>query len=166
MLRWQVSLKKIPPCLLQNNGNQYIVHYISNALWQGEVNALLILNSNSSKPIYVQIAEWIETEILSDALQADQKVYSQYQLADMLNINPATAGKGLSLLVDEEVLYKKRGLGMFVSEKAKNIILMRRKSEMLGELIGNLVKEAAYLNVSEEELIRLIREEMGRGNEG
>ncbi|KML07636.1 GntR family transcriptional regulator [Rossellomorea marisflavi] len=125
----------------------------------------MILNSNSSKPIYVQIAEWIETEILSDALQADQKVYSQYQLSDMLNINPATAGKGLSLLVDEEVLYKKRGLGMFVSEKAKNIILMRRKNETLGELIGNLVKEAAYLNVSEDELIRLIREEMGRGNE-
>ncbi|WP_347319862.1 GntR family transcriptional regulator [Rossellomorea sp. RS05] len=125
----------------------------------------MILNSNSSKPIYVQIAEWIETEILSDALQADQKVYSQYQLADMLNINPATAGKGLSLLVDEEVLYKKRGLGMFVSEKAKNIILMRRKNETLGELIENLVKEAAYLNVSEDELIRLIREEMGRRNE-
>ncbi|MBV6684837.1 GntR family transcriptional regulator [Bacillus sp. JRC01] len=125
----------------------------------------MILNSNSSKPIYVQIAEWIETEILSDALQANQKVYSQYQLSDMLNINPATAGKGLSLLVDEEVLYKKRGLGMFVSEKAKNIILMRRKNETLGELIGNLVKEAAYLNVSEDELIRLIREEMGRGNE-
>ncbi|KMK94636.1 GntR family transcriptional regulator [Rossellomorea marisflavi] len=125
----------------------------------------MILNSNSSKPIYVQIAEWIETEILSDALQADQKVYSQYQLSDMLNINPATAGKGLSLLVDEEVLYKKRGLGMFVSEKAKNIILMRRKNETLGELIGNLVKEAAYLNVTEAELIRLIREEMGRGNE-
>ncbi len=160
-----MSLKKIPLCLLQNNGNQYIVHYISNALCQREVNALLILNSNSSKPIYVQIAEWIETEILSDALQADQKVYSQYQLSDMLNINPATAGKGLSLLVDEEVLYKKRGLGMFVSEKAKNIILMRRKNETLGELIGNLVKEAAYLNVSEDELIRLIREEMGRGNE-
>ncbi|KML30008.1 GntR family transcriptional regulator [Rossellomorea marisflavi] len=125
----------------------------------------MILNSNSSKPIYVQIAEWIETEILSDALQADQKVYSQYQLSDMLNINPATAGKGLSLLVDEEVLYKKRGLGMFVSEKAKNIILMRRKNETLGELIGNLVKEAAYLNVSEDELIRLIREEMIRGDE-
>ncbi len=160
-----MSLKKIPLCLLQNNVNRYIVHYISNALWQGEVNALLILNSNSSKPIYVQIAEWIETEILSDALQADQKVYSQYQLSDMLNINPATAGKGLSLLVDEEVLYKKRGLGMFVSEKAKNIILMRRKNETLGELIGNLVKEAAYLNVSEDELIRLIREEMIRGDE-
>ncbi len=151
---------------MQNNGNQYIVHYISNALWQEEVNALLILNSNSSKPIYVQIAEWIETEILSDALQADQKVYSQYQLADMLNINPATAGKGLSLLVDEEVLYKKRGLGMFVSEKAKNIILIRRKNETLAELVGNLVKEAAYLNVSEDELIRLIMEEMRRGNEG
>lgn len=160
-----MSLKKIPLCLLQNNVNRYIVHYISNALWRGEVNALLILNSNSSKPIYVQIAEWIETEILSDALQADQKVYSQYQLSDMLNINPATAGKGLSLLVDEEVLYKKRGLGMFVSEKAKNIILMRRKNETLGELIGNLVKEAAYLNVSEDELIRLIREEMIRGDE-
>lgn len=165
MLRWQVSLKKIPLYLLQNNVNRYIVHYISNALWQGEVNALLILNSNSSKPIYVQIAEWIETEILSDALQADQKVYSQYQLSDMLNINPATAGKGLSLLVDEEVLYKKRGLGMFVSEKAKNIILMKRKNETLAELVGNLVREAAYLNVSEDELIRLIREEMIRGDE-
>ncbi|MFU8690311.1 GntR family transcriptional regulator [Rossellomorea sp. FS2] len=125
----------------------------------------MILNSNSSKPIYVQIAEWVETEILSDALQADQKVYSQYQLSDMLNINPATAGKGLSLLVDEEVLYKKRGLGMFVSEKAKNIILMKRKNETLAELVGNLVREAEYLNVSEDELIRLIREEMIRGDE-
>ena len=61
----------------------------------------------------MQIAEWLETEILGGVIECDQKVYSQYQLAEMFNINPATAAKGINLLADERILYKKRGLGMF-----------------------------------------------------
>jgi GntR family transcriptional regulator len=118
----------------------------------------LILNSNSMKPIYVQIAEWLETEILSESIKADEKVYSQYQLAEMLNINPATAAKGLNILADENILYKKRGLGMFVSADAKKIITVKRRNQTLKSLVAELVREAEHLQVTEEELITMIQE--------
>lgn len=116
-----------------------------------------ILQSDGTKPIYVQIAEWIENEILTDKLKTDEKVYSQYQLAEMFNINPATAGKGLSLLNEEEILYKKRGLGMFVAKGAKERIVNKRKNETLKQLIAELVLEADRLNIGEEELFEMIR---------
>jgi GntR family transcriptional regulator len=118
----------------------------------------LILNSDSMKPIYVQIAEWLETEILSESIKADEKVYSQYQLAEMLNINPATAAKGLNILADENILYKKRGLGMFVSAEAKGMIKAKRRDQTLKSLVAELVKEAEHLQVTEEELIAMIQE--------
>ncbi len=118
----------------------------------------LILNSDSMKPIYVQIAEWLETEILSESIKVDQKVYSQYQLAEMLNINPATAAKGLNMLADDQILYKKRGLGMFVSGEARKIILEKRRNQTLKTLVSELVQEAAYLQISDEELINMILE--------
>ena len=118
----------------------------------------MILNSDSMKPIYVQIAEWLETEILSESIQKDEKVYSQYQLAEMLNINPATAAKGLNILADENIVYKKRGLGMFVSEDAKKIIMAKRRNQTLKSLVAELVREAEHLQVTEEELIQMIQE--------
>lgn len=117
----------------------------------------MILNSDSMKPIYVQIAEWLETEILSESIKKDEKVYSQYQLAEMLNINPATAAKGLNLLADESVLYKKRGLGMFVTEDAKMIISAKRRNQTLKSMVRELVQEADLLQVTEEELIEMIQ---------
>ena len=77
----------------------------------------MILNPNSITPIYMQIAEWLETEIINETITSDEKIYSQYQLAEMFNINPATAAKGINILADEKVLYKKRGLGMFVARR-------------------------------------------------
>ncbi len=117
----------------------------------------LILNSDSVKPIYIQISEWLETEILNGTIEPQGKMYSQYQLADMFTINPATAAKGLSLLVEEDILFKKRGLGMFVSDHAKEIILSKRKNQTLKALIQELVKEAEHLQVSTDELVELIR---------
>ncbi|MDX8360100.1 MULTISPECIES: GntR family transcriptional regulator [Bacillaceae] len=119
-----------------------------------------ILNTESTKPIYVQIAEWIESEILNGHFESDDKVYSQYQLADMYTINPATAAKGLSLLVDENILYKKRGLGMFVSGGAKDMIIAKRRNQTLKGLIQELVLEANQLQIEDNELIEMIREEM------
>lgn len=119
---------------------------------------VLILNSDSMKPIYIQIAEWLETEILSESIKMDEKVYSQYQLAEMLNINPATAAKGLNILADENILYKKRGLGMFVSAEAKEIITVKRRNQTLKSLVAELVREAEHLQVTVEELIAMIQE--------
>jgi GntR family transcriptional regulator len=119
---------------------------------------ILVLNPDSMKPIYVQIAEWLETEILNGIIERDQKVYSQYQLAEMFNINPATAAKGINLLADEQILYKKRGLGMFVAAEAGDIILKKRKNTKLSGMVADLAKEAVQLKVDEEELVALIRE--------
>ena len=125
----------------------------------------MILNSDSMKPIYIQIAEWLETEILGEEIQAHDTMYSQYQLAEMYNINPATAGKGLTILVEEGILYKKRGLGMFVSDEAQQIILSKRKNQTLAFLIKDVVKEASFLQVSEGELLDMIKLEMKKGEE-
>jgi GntR family transcriptional regulator len=114
----------------------------------------------------VQISEWIETEIMNGHLESDQKVYSQYQLAEMYTINPATAAKGLNLLVDENILYKKRGLGMFVSQMAKEMIVSKRKSQTLKRLVQELVLEAHRLQISETELMEMIKAEQSEvGNE-
>lgn len=120
------------------------------------------VNVDSTTPIYVQIADWIRNEILADRLTADGKVYSQYQLAEMFNINPATAGKGLTILLDENILYKKRGLGMFVTVEAKDMILQTRRNETLQQLARDIVLEARRLSVTDDELINLIQK-MQRG---
>ena len=117
----------------------------------------MILNNDDSKPIYVQIAEWLEKEILSGNFQVDEKVYSQYQLAEMFTINPATAGKGLTLLVEDEILYKRRGLGMFIADHARERILQKRKEQTLKKLVIDLVDEAERLGVGEAELVELIQ---------
>ena len=114
------------------------------------------VNLESTTPIYIQIAEWLQHEIIADRLQTDDKVYSQYQLAELFNINPATAGKGLTILLEEQLLYKKRGLGMFVSSDAKERILTKRRDETLTKMAQNLVLEAKRLLVSDEELLELI----------
>lgn len=124
----------------------------------------MLFNPDSIKPIYLQIAEWLEAEILNENLKEEERIYSQYQLAEMFNINPATAAKGLNLLAEEDIVYKKRGLGMFVSAKAKQFILNKRRNQILGKMIKELVDEAKRLSVSESELLKLIQQ-VGRESE-
>lgn len=117
----------------------------------------MILHSDSTKPIYVQIAEWIETEILNGNLKEDDKVYSQYRLAEMFTINPATAAKGLNLLHDENIVYNKRGLGKFVTADAKKIITDKRKNRVLKGMLQDVALEAERLQVDEAEIIRMLQ---------
>jgi GntR family transcriptional regulator len=119
------------------------------------------INPDSGTPIYLQIADWIEEGILTGLFGEDEKVYSQYQLAEQYSINPATAAKGLSLLADGGVLYKKRGLGMFVSPDARRIIFSRRRSTVLQKKIRDTVVEARLLGLTEDELVNMLRKEMG-----
>ncbi len=89
------------------------------------------IDQSSIKPIYVQISEGIEDDILNGLLTENEKSYSQYQIADMFNVNPATAAKGIHLLVEEGILFKKRGIGMHVSIGAKDIISKKKKRVFL-----------------------------------
>ncbi|MDO6449963.1 GntR family transcriptional regulator [Oceanobacillus profundus] len=120
----------------------------------------MILNANGSKPIYIQISEWIETEILNGNLTKDDKVYSQYKLAELFTINPATAAKGLNLLADEGILYTKRGLGKFVTADALTIIMNKRKNQTLKGLLQEVALEAERLYVTENELVEMLRQIM------
>ena len=109
------------------------------------------------KSIYLQIAEMIETDILRDILLEEERVPSTNELAKLYAINPATAAKGVNILVDEGVLYKKRGIGMFVSAGAKEEILSRRKNEFYDNYVKKLLEEAASIGLGKEEVIQLIQ---------
>lgn len=113
----------------------------------------------------MQIAAWLETEILKGNFKEHEKVYSQYQLAEMFQINPATAAKGLTLLGNEKILYDKRGLGKFVSPNAKEIIMKKRKNEILNDLIEKLVTEAKNLNMNEQQLLQMVSEAYAKRRE-
>ncbi len=112
---------------------------------------------NDEKSIYLQIAERIENDILRDIILEEEKVLSTNEFARMLAINPATAAKGINILVDQGILYKKRGIGMFVATGAKELILNRRKGEFLESYVSNLLKEAERLGITKEEIIALIQ---------
>src|SRR5699024_10952409 len=90
----------------------------------------------------------------------DDKVYSQYKLAEMFTINPATAAKGLNLLYDEKILYNKRGLGKFVTTEAKKIITDKRKNRVLKGMLQDVTLEAERLEVDEAELLRMLQSTM------
>lgn len=112
---------------------------------------------DSNIPIYLQISQFIENEILSNRLVAEDKVPSTNEFSKSMNVNPATAGKGLNELVDQGILYKKRGLGMFVTEEAKTIIIRNRKDYFTKNLLPDFLNEAKQLAISKEELMEMIR---------
>ncbi len=113
-------------------------------------------NLNESKSIYLQIGEMIENEILRDILKEEERVPSTNEFAQFYRINPATAGKGINLLVDEGILYKQRGIGMFVSKGAKEMIRNKRKETFVDQYVKAMLEEAKRLNISKEELIAMI----------
>lgn len=120
-----------------------------------------MLDPSSDKSIYVQIAEIIENEILLGNLQEEEQAPSTNQFAKVYQINPATARKGLNILVDEGILYKKRGLGMFVGEGARKIIIKKRQSLFLKETLPEVLREADRLEITVEEIVDYIKELRG-----
>lgn len=111
---------------------------------------------DDSKPIYLQVAAGIEDDILNGVIKEGEQVLSTNQFASVYGINPATAGKGINMLVDEEILFKKRGIGMFVKEGAREYIRKKRKKEFVNEHLQKLISEARKLEISNEELIAMI----------
>ena len=116
----------------------------------------MLLNFNSEKPIYIQLAEAVEDDILKGIFEEEAQVPSTTEISISFKINPATAGKGINLLVDEEILYKKRGVGMFVSSGAKEKILQKRKEVFYNNFILSLLEEASKLDIPTAEIIDMI----------
>ncbi len=111
---------------------------------------------DESRPIFLQIAEAIENDILGGALPEESQVPSTNEFAAFYRINPATAGKGVNLLVDDGILYKKRGIGMFVAGGSRARLVAKRRDQFEAEYVGPLVAEAAKLGIGHAELEQMI----------
>ena len=111
------------------------------------------------RPIFIQIAERIENDIISGALTEETQVPSTNEFAAFYRINPATAGKGVNLLVDEGILYKKRGIGMFVAAGAQSRLKTDRREQFQHEFVRPLVEEASKLGITAAQLSEMIDKE-------
>ena len=111
------------------------------------------INFDSLKPVYMQIAEAIEDDIINGSLTEGSAAYSQLIIARELNVNPATAAKGINVLVAKGILEKQRGASMIVASGALERLLKERREKKFGELVANLVSEAKKIRLSEKEVI-------------
>ena len=112
---------------------------------------------DDSRPIFVQIAERIENDIIAGDLAEDAQVPSTNQFAAFYQINPATAAKGVNLLVDQGILYKKRGLGMYVAPGARAKLLEQRTEQFFEQYVVPMLREAEKLGISPERLADMIQ---------
>jgi len=113
---------------------------------------------DDSRPIFLQIAEQIENDVISGALPEETQVPSTNELAAYLRINPATAGKGVNLLVDAGILYKKRGIGMFVADGARARLVAQRRDQFREQYVTPLLAEAEKLGITPAQLAAMIGE--------
>lgn len=114
---------------------------------------------DDSRPIFLQIAEQVENDIIDGRLPEESQIPSTNEFAAFHRINPATAGKGVARLVDDGVIYKKRGIGMFVSTGARDLLIERRRTRFADEYVRPLVAEAAKLGISATQLSAMIHTE-------
>jgi DNA-binding transcriptional regulator YhcF (GntR family) len=99
------------------------------------------------EPIYVQIAAWIRAQVLSGELGEEEQVMSTTQFATTFRINPATAAKAFSGLVEEGILYKRRGLGMFVAPGARQKLLADHRKRYFEEVLDPALTQADILDI-------------------
>ena len=117
------------------------------------------INFDSDVPIYIQIAEEIEDAILTGSFPEETQVPSTTEISVAYKINPATVLKGMTMLVDQGILYKKRGIGMFVCKGAVKVISKKRREGFYQSFVVKLLDEASKLGIGREELIEMIRED-------
>jgi GntR family transcriptional regulator len=107
-------------------------------------------------PIYLQIADSLKVDILRRTLEADDQVMSTNQFAANFQINPATVAKAFARLVDEGILYKKRGVGMFVSPDAREKLREQRRDRFFADVVSPMLDEARMIGVAGRDIIKFI----------
>ena len=110
----------------------------------------------SDIPLFQQVANQLEEKIFHEIYKEGDQVPSTTEISTGYQINPATVLKGMNLLVSEQVLEKRRGLGTFVAEGARKIILSKKQNEFANQMVPNFLKEAQALGITKEELVKII----------
>jgi GntR family transcriptional regulator len=109
-------------------------------------------------PIYRQIADQVKADVVSGSLEGDEQVMSTNQYAAYYRINPATVAKAFQQLVDERVLYKKRGIGMFVSPTARDALRAQRRKTFFSEVVDPMAAEARAVGIPLGEVVARIEQ--------
>ncbi|MBP1968368.1 DNA-binding transcriptional regulator YhcF (GntR family) [Virgibacillus natechei] len=117
---------------------------------------------DTNKPIFMQVRERIEDQIVNDQLKEGDQAPSTNQLVHFYKINHATVSKGVNQLVEDGIIYKKRGVGMFVAMGAKDKLIQKRKEAFVDDYVVQLVQEADKLAITENEVFDLIKKVKGR----
>lgn len=120
---------------------------------------------DEGRPLFLQIAEHIEDSIVDGSLAEEAQAPSTNELAAFYRINPATAAKGVAMLTDKGVLYKRRGIGMFVADGARSLLLTERRSAFADRYITPLLAEARTLGLDADDLAALLRERAAQNTE-
>lgn len=120
------------------------------------------ISFDENRPIYLQIKEYLEDAIINGAIEPGERVPSTNEFAKHYKINPATAAKGVNELVTENILFKRRGVGMFVTDDAREILIEKRKETFYESYIMPLKDEAKKLRISEKELMEMVLRRNGK----
>jgi GntR family transcriptional regulator len=110
-------------------------------------------------PIFQQLADRIADEIMSGTFAEESSVPSTNEYAVFFSISPITATKAVNVLVEQGVLYKKRGIGMFVTPGARELLRARRREEFRGRYVSPLLREARLLGIQKSEVTTMFDEE-------
>lgn len=111
---------------------------------------------NDSVPIYLQLKEEIENAIITDSLKEEESLPSIRSLAAQYRLNPQTISNAINELLNEGVIFKKRGIGMFVEKGAKAKLKKRKNQEFRNKDLIKLVEKSKSLGITKEELIQAV----------
>ncbi|GAA4809648.1 GntR family transcriptional regulator [Marinicella pacifica] len=118
-------------------------------------------NWNDSQPIYLQLADQIKDMILNGDVAAGDALPSVRQLAMDYQVNPITVSKSYQILVDDNLVSKKRGLGMFVSDQAQVILQQQQRQDFIQKQWPHVLQKIEQLNIDTDALIKSL-EKTGR----
>jgi DNA-binding transcriptional regulator YhcF (GntR family) len=108
-------------------------------------------------PLFVQIAGQVEDSIVDGSLAEEAQAPSTNELASFYRMNPATAAKGINMLVSKGVLYKRRGVGMFVAPGARELLLKERRNDFALRYVQPLLAEARRIGLGPDDVADLVR---------
>jgi GntR family transcriptional regulator len=118
----------------------------------------MLLDPGSQKPIFIQLADTVEENILKGIYEEETQIPSTTEVSITLKVNPATVNRGVNLLVDEGIIYKKRGVGMFVCAGAREKIMAKHKKAFLQDYLLPLLEEAKILGFSREDVAEMLNQ--------
>ena len=106
---------------------------------------------NAHKPIYLQICSQIYEKILNGELKAEDRILSVRELGAELGVNPNTIMRSYEALQNSGIIYNKRGIGYFISPKAKDLVMSQMKTEFVNAELPEIIRKMKLLGITQEE---------------